>query len=123
MLRAYLLDSSNGFQNLGPKIWETILHQESKTIYKSLQPLLYFLSRLHNCIKNHVLLFILSITFRSADQYSGVYFCAIGCFFPSVERLGVETVSCWRVVFFNLAKKKSRFGVGFRNSWRCSNSQ
>jgi hypothetical protein len=122
MLRAYLLGSSNGFQNLSPKIWETILHQESRTIYKSPQPLLYFLSRSYNCIKNPVLLFILSITFRSADQYLGVYFCAIGCFFPSVERLGVEIVSCWRAVFFNLAKK-SRFGVGFGNSWRCSNSQ
>jgi hypothetical protein len=125
-LRAYLLGFSNSFQNLDPK-------------YKR-----QFCIRNPELSLNHFYTFFLSLytfflsctfvepyptfcssphpsTFKLPEGYVCVYIRAIRPILPSVKRLEVEIGSCWRVVFFkkNLIQK-SRLGVGFRKSWRCS---
>lgn len=78
------------------------MHQESWTIYKAPQPLLYFLSLFYICIWNSVLLIWPMFSHlqigRSIHARS---------FFLNAKRLGVEIGSCWGAVFFLYLAKKS----------------
>jgi hypothetical protein len=121
---------SNHFQHLASKSYKAILYLKSQTIFKSSQPLLYFLSLLHLhtffllyiCIVNPILLRRILPPIDRPIGYRHINICAIGSILPSVEILGVQMRSCGRG-FFQSCQKKSRLELGFGNSWRCSYNQ
>jgi hypothetical protein len=80
------------FQNLAPKIYKTILHQVSQTIYKSPNHFYIFFSLLYICIENPILLFVISMSFHL-----------------QIDGLGAQIFPRnWKLLessFFNLAKK------------------
>ena len=53
---------------------------------------------------SYILFFPHPSTFGLADRCTRENIRTMGLFFPSVERLEVEIGSCWKAVFFNLAK-------------------
>jgi hypothetical protein len=101
---------------MAPKIYKTILHQASQTIYKSPNHFYIFFSLLYICIENPILQFAISMSFHlQIDGLGAQIFPRNWIVFPKCGK----TESCWRAVF-SILPKKSRLGVGFENSWRCS---
>jgi hypothetical protein len=106
------MSSSNSFQNLAPQIYKSILHPTTFILSFSLVYLHWEPCPSPRSSPR-------PFTSRLANRYTRLYFRAVRSIFPNAERLGVEIRSYWRVFFFNLAKK-TRLGVGFGKSWRCS---
>jgi hypothetical protein len=120
-LKAYLLASSNSFQNLTPKREGNFTSEILNYFYK-LKPLIYFLSLSYICIRNPIILLILSLSSHLRIGNIRVYISARRGRFFKCGKIGSWDKELLESSFFNLTKK-IRLGSSFGNYWISKSTQ